>query len=213
MSTFEQFLFLQLFIFTFDERRHLTFWETAVQRQMLLLAFGDDVNEAQEAENLRRTIERLESNARNANYQANETRKRLLAAQRVLNGLDPDVIDLRMEQETLDMHLDALIRNESEALARLSDSKLRTAELRSETLLLKGRIDDEFIQRGARVSNIEVRPIVADSLASGSCHLCGASGSAVVTGINNRVSASECPLCGIDLPTRVNGGRSYVCDS
>ena len=201
VSSFEQFVFFQFFIFTFDERRNLTFWETPVQRQMLLLAFGDNAGEAQEAEDLRRSMERLDSNARNANYQANETRKRLQAAIRVLNGLSPEVIDLRAEQETLEQHLDELCIKESEALATLSDSKLRSADLRSQALSIKEGIDDVFTQRAARASNLRVRPIVADSLASRSCHLCGASGSDVVSGIEDRISAPACPLCGIDLPT------------
>ena len=200
VSSFEQFLFLQLFIFTFDEQRNLTFWEAPVQRQMLLLAFGGDAGEAQEAEELRRLVERLDSNARNANYQANETRKRLQAAHRVLNGLSPEVIDLRAEQEELERRLDELCGKEAEGLATLSDSKLRSAELRSEALQHKERIDEVFAQRATRTSNLSARPIVADSLASGSCHLCGASGSDVITGIEHRLSEAACLLCGIDFP-------------
>ena len=200
VSNFEQFLFLQLFIFTFDEQRNLTFWEPSVQRQLLLIAFGDDAGEAQEAEELRRRAERLDSNARNANYQATETRKKLQTARRVLDGLSPEIIDLRAEQEQLDCRLDELCDKESEALATLTDSKLRSAELRSEALQLKGRIDDVFAQRAARTSNLNTRPIVADSIASGACHLCGASGSEVIQGIKLRVSESACPLCGIELP-------------
>ena len=201
VSSFEQFVFFQLFIFTFDERRHLTFWETPVQRQMLLLAFGDNAGEAQEAEDLRRSMERLDSIARNANYQANETRKRIQTAIRVLNGLSPEVIDLRAAQETLERHLDELYKKESEALAILSDSKLRSADLRSQVLSVKERIDDVFARRATRASNLKVRPIVADSLGSGSCHLCGASGGDVLIGIEHRISAPACPLCGVDLPT------------
>ena len=167
---------------------------------MLLLAFGGDAGEAQEAEELRRLIERLDSNARNANYQANETRKRLQAAHRVLNGLSPEVIDLRSEQEELERRLDEVCEKEAEGLAILSDSKLRSAELRSEALQLKERIDEVFAQRATRTSNLSARPIVADSLASGSCHLCGASGSDVITGIEHRLSEAACPLCDIDFP-------------
>ena len=201
VSSFEQFLFLQLFIFTFDEQRNLTFWEAPVQRQMLLLAFGDNAGEAQEAEELRRRIERLDSNARNANYQATETRKKLQSAHRVLDGLSPEIIDLRAEQEQLDRRLDELCDKESGALATLADSKLRSAELRSEALQLREQIDDVFAQRAARISNLNTLPIVADSLASGSCRLCGASDSEVIHGIKLRVSEPTCPLCGIKLPT------------
>ena len=200
VSSFEQFVFFQFFIFTFDERRNLTFWETPVQRQMLLLVFGDDVSEAQEAEELRRSMERLDSIARNANYQANESRKRIQTASRILSGLSPEIIDLRAEQEKLEQCLDELCEKESEALATLSDSKLRSANLRSRALLLKEGIDEVFTRSAARGSNLKTRPIVADSLASHSCHLWGASGSRVVSGIETQISASACPLCGLDLP-------------
>ena len=201
VANFEQFVFLQLFVFTFDEQRNLTFWETPVQRQMLLLAFGDDAGEAQEAEELRRKIERLDSIARNANYQANENRKRLQAAQRVLSGLSLEALDVREEQEQMELELDKLSAQETDFLESLSDSKLRSAELRSKSLVLKERIDSIFIERAARTANIRVRPIIADSLASASCHLCGASGAKVIEGIEQKILASVCPICGIALPS------------
>ena len=201
VANFEQFVFLQLFVFTFDEQRNLTFWERPVQRQMLLLAFGGDAGEAQEAEELRRKIERLDSIARNANYQANENRKRLQAAQRVLNGLSPEALDLREEQEQMELELDELSAKETDILESLSDSKLRSADLRSESVVLKERIDAIFVERATRTANIRARPIIADSLASASCHLCGASGAEVISGIEHKISTSVCPICGIHLPS------------
>ena len=201
VSSFEQFAFLQLFIFTFDEQRHLTFWESPIQSQLLLLAFGRDATEAQQAEELQRRADRLESVRRNINYQANETRKRLQIAQRVLSGLSPEVIDLQAEQERLESDLDDLCRRESDALTALSDSKLKSSELRSRALVTKEEIDYVFAQRTTRTSDLSIRPIVADSLMSGSCHLCGASGSHVLNGITDRISRHDCPLCGVELPT------------
>ncbi len=200
VANFEQFVFLQLFVFTFDEQRNLTFWERPVQRQILLLAFGDDAGEAQEAEDLRRKIERLESIARNANYQANENRKRLQAAQHVLGGLGPEALDLREELEQMELELDKLSDKETDALESLSDSKLRSAELRSKSLVLKEKIDSIFVERAVRTANIRDRPIIAESLASASCHLCGASGTKVIEGIKQKMLESVCPICGIDLP-------------
>ena len=193
-------MFLQLFIFTFDERRHLTFWQAPVQRQILLLAFGDDVAKAQEAENLRRRTERLDSNARNANYQATETKKRLQNAQRILNTIGPDTTDLLTENEERYQELNSLIGKVSEARASLDDSELRTSELRSRALGLKDRIDDVFIRDGARTPNLLSRTIIADSLASNLCQLCGASGTEVSSGINRQLSEPRCPLCSVDLP-------------
>ena len=200
VANFEQFVFLQLFVFTFDEQRNLTFWERPVQRQMLLLAFGDDAGEALEAEELRRNMERLDSIARNANYQANENRKRLQAAHRVLSGLSPDALDLRIEQEQMEQQLDELSAKELRTLDDLSDSNLRSADLRSQSLILKDKIDDIFVHRAARSADIRARPIVAESLSSGLCHLCGASDQDVIRNIEERVSTGVCPLCGIHLP-------------
>ena len=201
VANFEQFMFFQLFVFTFDEQRNLTFWETPVQRQMLLLSFGDDAGQAQEAEELRRSIERLESIARNANYQANENRKRLQAAQHLLSRLSPETLDLRDEQEQMEQKLDELCAKETDVLDSLSDSKLQSADLRSQSLVLKERIDSIFVERAARTANIKARPIIADSLSSGSCHLCGASGTHVIGGIEDRLATDICPICGVALPS------------
>ena len=210
VSTFEQFVFLQLFIFTFDERRNLTFWQRPIQRQMLLLAFGDNVGDAQEAELLRRRIERLDSTARNLNYQATQTRKRLEDSQRILEGLSPETVDLKVELEELHRSLDVLQNRESEELSTLEDSKLRSAELRAEALSLRARIDEVFAQRGTRTADLKLRPVVADSLQSGSCNLCGAFGEEVVSGISSRIARPECPLCGVNLPTESSLEQSVL---
>ena len=200
VSTFEQFVFLQLFIFTFDERRNLTFWEDEVQRQMLMLSFGEDVQDVQGAENLLRSIERLDSRARNANYRANEIKKRFRDSAQILQNLDPDTLDLRAEREELDRMFDDLTSKESEVVAYLSDSKLRISDLRSKSLVLRDKIENVFAKRSARNPDLKIRPLVADSLASGLCQLCGASGSTVISCINSRISLTECPLCGSGLP-------------
>lgn len=204
VPTFEQFVFLQFFIFTFDERRHLTFWEPAVQRQMLLLAFGEDAHDAQEAENLRRTIERLESNARNANYQATETRKRLETAQRLVAGLDPDALDLQVEHEKLDRQLEELLVRENERLGELADSELTAAHLHARALALKERIDGAFAQRVARTPDISSRSIITNSIIAESCQVCGATGPETIEAILERARALTCPLCGTNLPTQDN---------
>ena len=88
LHSFEQFVFLQLFLLTFDERRTLTFWEPLILEQLLQLAFGYDPGEAHQADSLRRRAERRDSNARNLNYQATETRKRLRDIDNFLSKTD-----------------------------------------------------------------------------------------------------------------------------
>ena len=100
----------------------------------------------------------------------------------------------------MELQLDELSARELNILDDLSDSNLRSADLRSQSLVLKDEIDSIFIQRAARSTDIRARPIVAESLSSGSCHLCGASDHEVSKKIEERVSTSFCPLCGIHFP-------------
>src|SRR5262249_30447125 len=50
VTTFDQFVFMQLFLLTFDERRHLAFWDQRVLTRILFLAFGVDPNDANRAD-------------------------------------------------------------------------------------------------------------------------------------------------------------------
>jgi DNA repair exonuclease SbcCD ATPase subunit len=50
LDSFEQFVFLQQFVFTFDERRHLLFWDERVLEQALHLCFGLDPKDADKAD-------------------------------------------------------------------------------------------------------------------------------------------------------------------
>ena len=64
VASFDQLVFLQHFVLTFDERRHLLFWNTRELDQTLYLAFGVDRSKAQRAETLRRKIDKAESLAK-----------------------------------------------------------------------------------------------------------------------------------------------------
>ena len=61
LANFEQFVFLQHFLLSFDERRHLLFWDADVTRQALFLAFGIDGETASHADEWLRKADRLES--------------------------------------------------------------------------------------------------------------------------------------------------------
>src|SRR6266478_1052810 len=77
IDSFEQFVFLQQFVFTFDERRHLLFWDEDVLDQALHLCFGLDPKDADRADTLRREKERADSRVRNLQWDATELRKKV----------------------------------------------------------------------------------------------------------------------------------------
>jgi hypothetical protein len=77
VDSFEQFVFLQQFVFTFDERRHLLFWDDDVLGQALHLCFGLNPSDADRADTLRREKERADSRVRNFQWDATELQKRV----------------------------------------------------------------------------------------------------------------------------------------
>ena len=105
LANFQQFVFLQHFVFTFDESRRLLFWDQKVLEQALHLCFGLDYNDAQRADTLRREAEKAGSLARNSNWQASEIRKKIKSLRDEIktseNDLDSEIQDIGNEHKNL----------------------------------------------------------------------------------------------------------------
>jgi len=77
LESFDQLVFLQHFVLTFDERRDLLFWNERVLERSLYLAFGVSPEEAKQADNLRKEYEDADSNVRNYNWEATQLRNKI----------------------------------------------------------------------------------------------------------------------------------------
>ena len=77
LSTFPEFVFLQHFVFTFDERRKTILWDQKILERILYLSFGMDPNLAKRVDMMRREIESKDSQVRNFQWQATSTRKEI----------------------------------------------------------------------------------------------------------------------------------------
>lgn len=88
LDTFEQFVFLQQFVFTFDERRHLLFWDDRVLEQALHLCVGLDPKDAAKADSLRRRAEGADSLVRNFQWQATQLKKKVEQLEPILDSED-----------------------------------------------------------------------------------------------------------------------------
>ena len=196
LHSFEQFVFLQLFLLTFDERRTLTFWEPLILEQLLQLAFGYDPSEAQKADSLRRRAERKDSNARNLNYQATETRKRLRDVKGFLSKQTADTEDLIGRHQQLDNRRRELAQLYVDADSAVRDSRLRHATMSAKASEVRQELEEAFASRAASQNRMDLHPIVVRSLSEGSCQLCGTAASEAVAVLQSRVKGSLCPLCG-----------------
>src|ERR1700687_2894099 len=77
LKTFQQFVFLQHFVLTFDESRNLLFWDAKALDAALFLAFGRDPDEHDQADQYRRQMEREESKARNSKWHSHRLKRSL----------------------------------------------------------------------------------------------------------------------------------------
>lgn len=197
LASFEQFAFLQHFILTFDERRHLLFWDSRVLEQALFLAFGVDPAAAKRADVLRREAEKADSLARNANWQATEVRKKMKdlasTAEDLASGAADDIAS---EHKAVTKQLEVAQRTVDRLEAHQRDLGLELATLSSRQASLRLDYQEEFARRIGTRTHVTHHPLVTDSLEHSSCGLCGATGAAVVSEVRKRSHSEDCPLCG-----------------
>ncbi len=197
LHSFEQYVFLQHFVFTFDERRHLLFWDAKVLERALYIAFGVDQKDAERADELRRDSEKADSLARNANWQATELRKKLEELQRAIGGKNTadDAEDLRSEHETLVKSTDDLERKALAVENALKDTNLKISDFSARQASLRAEYEIEFSRRFQTQTAVEQSPVVAMSLAGNRCEVCGTEGAAVSTAIQRKLKIHRCPMC------------------
>jgi len=77
LSDFDQFVFIQSYVLTFDESHQLLFWDSALMERVLYLFFNLDPEVAKQADHLRKEITTHESNMRNLQWDATTTKKKI----------------------------------------------------------------------------------------------------------------------------------------
>ena len=203
VEMFEQFVFLQHFLLTFDERRHLLFWDRRVLEQALYLAFSVNRDNARRADTLRREVEKHASRARNANWQATEIRKKMKSLESEAGAAESaDEVDIGIEHQRLSGVVDSERTTLDGLEDDLRDASLRIADLTARQVSLRSEYDVQFSAYLARHPAIVRHPMIASSVAERRCALCGADRDGVADDIRSRADAEACPLCGGALVRR-----------
>lgn len=202
LQFFEQFVFLQYFVFTFDERRHLLFWDEKVLEQALYIVFGVDLSEANRADALRREEERADSLARNFSWQATEVRKKLNVILEALGETqdneknDEDIVEeYKKLVEINEQKQSTVERSEKE----LKDVELRLSELSAQQIALQAQYADEFSKSFQENLEIKKHALIAVSVRDSECGLCHSKGEIVVNNIKLATEGTCCPLCKSEL--------------
>jgi DNA repair exonuclease SbcCD ATPase subunit len=201
VTTFDQFVFLQLFLLTFDERRHLAFWDSRVLTRILFLAFGVDANDANRADLLAREDQKYDSIVRNTQWQATQNRKNVKALEKFIGG-EADSADLLLEYEAFTRERDEANKN-AETLEGISrDARLALADTSARLALLEQEYEDAYRARSLRTAHPSRHPLVRESVNAGRCGLCGESSDAISEQIERATTGRACPLCDTNLTNR-----------
>jgi predicted nucleic acid-binding Zn-ribbon protein len=204
LSSFEQFVFLQHFLFTFDESRHLLFWDKAVSEQMLYLCFGGDPTEAARADHINREMEKAGSWGRNLQFQASNVSKRIEVLEKSLSSPDsatPDIEARTAEFRALNEEFSRRVAFSEDLDARLNEAELRVTQASAELVSHRNAYAaafDRFVNKGAEPRN---HPLVSASLADPCCPVCRSVDPQRVVRINAKLDTHICPLCESSVAT------------
>ena len=198
LTTFAEFVFLQLFVFTFDERRVTLFWNQRILERALFITFGLDPGMARKVDSLRREYESADSQFRNRQYDMTRTRKFMaqLKSQSLSASTNQENYDqLAKEHETLvasleiaSLKLEEIVNQYKDATRRLETLSARASAYRDEY--------DQYFQEGfeGRLP-LAQHPLITKSLSEHTCGLCGSAGNDVVQTLRTKASSSNCLLC------------------
>jgi hypothetical protein len=202
LNSFEQFVLLQHFLFTFDESRHLIFWDRPVSSALLYMCFGGDPHDAAKADLLNREMERAGSRGRNFQYQANNLQKRIDQLEGSVDASGDGSADVEAAtaqyQALLEAQAKAVAESE-EADAVASDAELKVMEASSAVVSVRTAYTRAFDEYMNGAASPEKHPFIASTVSQCKCPICQSEGPAIAEAIQSKIAAGACPLCASSL--------------
>ena len=196
LKSFDQFVFLQHFVFTFDESRHLLFWNNKELEAALFIAFGGDPQQQAAADNSRREMERADSLGRNAKWQSLQIRKRIDTIREALGThTSEDIAQLEATYKALETEATRALNDAEEADSKAADRDLALANSTAELLAFRNEYAKAFARHVGDRRAATQHPLILEATTESRCGVCGAAGAAVANTIQRRITASVCPFC------------------
>lgn len=199
VAGYEQFVFLQHFILTFDERRHPLFWAKKPLEQAMYLAFGVSLAQAKRADKLRTEADGADSLARNFNWQATEVRKRIQDLEGSLKSGASPGDDIVAEHQGLTTAIEASQKRITRLEGEQRDANLKLATLSAEHTALRAEYSKEVAKRVNGRPPIAQHPLIVRSRVDSTCGLCGAVGPSIPGEIEAHISGKHCPICASEV--------------
>ncbi len=213
LKNFEQFVFLQHFVLTFDESRHLLFWDPRALEQALYLVFGTDPEIAATAERLRREMEKADSRGRNIQFHATSVFNHIQMLEdafKTSGGAKADQgEEIRSQYAELLKERDELEKEADSIEAKSADAEVKLAEASAALVSMRKDYESLFARMIGKRSIVDSHPLIRSSLDEERCGLCGATGNSVSVALRSALMRRECPLCESKLQS-TGSGQSEV---
>lgn len=147
LSSFDQYLFVQTYVMTFDESKKLLFWDEDVMNRLMYLFFSISSDNAQKADVLRKNIKRYESIMRNIQWDISKMEKRL--AKLTSNGTITEeeahaIMQACEAEDKIKADIEMEVKNGQEIAAKLSEVKLQIDDVVIKLHDLKSQYDMIF---------------------------------------------------------------------
>lgn len=199
LISFEQFIFLQHFVWTFDESRHLLFWDENAASLALHLVIGGDPLKAAKVDELYREMEKEGSRGRNLKYNARNIEKRINALESVISipsGYEEENAELMAsEYEALQDEEKSLLALVEIAEAKVTDAELKVAQMSAKVAAVRAEYSDKFENIFGGGAKLSAHPLIQSMLREHNCPVCKNSGDVLAERVKQKLDAHCCPLC------------------
>jgi len=196
LKKYEYFIFLQLYVFTFDENRRLLFWDDRALSNALSISFNNNLDDAEALIRTMREMERHESNARNQRWQARQIMdeiNKLTAKNKKPTSKDEKNYlevcskfdELQKRYDNLFIEFDTLMDNRNYMYSDILDLEMKYKEY--------------FSNYSEPMSKLLKNPYIQTIKDNEKCIICGAKGKYIVGKVIENIHNDYCPLCNTSI--------------
>ena len=189
---YEYFLFLQFYIFTFDEDRRLLFWDNRASSNALSIAFNNNLDDTEAHMRIMRKMEKHESNGRNHRWQAkqilDEINKLSANVKIPTNDEKKDYLEvcdkfdeIQKKYDHLSIEYDTLMNKRNNFYSEILDLEVKYKECYS-----------HYSEPKSKLANNPYIQMIQDKE---ECLVCGGKGRYIVEKIIENIYKDNCPLC------------------
>jgi DNA repair exonuclease SbcCD ATPase subunit len=196
LDYFDLFIFYQLYVLTFDENRKMLFWDDNASYHTLTTAFNTKLEDAEKVIQLKRTMDKHESDGRNSRWDATQTKKKIDdLLQKTNKPKDSNIAEL--EKQYYRLHKNAEIFQRSYGNVKTEfDTLLKVqSHLNSEIMQLRMEQGKLFSNYSRPRSKLLENTNIKMSIKKQACCLCNSLGNHVVENIERNIYKDKCPLC------------------